>query len=85
MRYIKHLEAIPALQAASDLETLQAVDERHIYLRNHRAKDPALRGRFMIYHRNDAAYWLDDLVPVDPAATARFAHDSPFETEAGPE
>ncbi len=41
-----------------------AVDDQHIYLRYHRAKDPALRGRFMIYKRNDEAYWLDDLEPA---------------------
>lgn len=41
-----------------------AVDDQYIYLRYHRAKDPALRGRFMIYKRNDEAYWLDDLEPV---------------------
>ena len=32
-----------------------AVDEGHIYLRYHRAKDEADRGRFMIYKRNDEA------------------------------
>ncbi|MDD3528279.1 MAG: KamA family radical SAM protein [Gallionellaceae bacterium] len=62
-----------------------AVDERYIYLRYHRAKDPALRARFMIYHRDDEAYWLDDLVPVEPDGGPRFAHDSPFETGAGPD
>ncbi|TCJ16369.1 4Fe-4S cluster-binding domain-containing protein [Parasulfuritortus cantonensis] len=62
-----------------------AVDETRIYLRYHRAKDPALRGRFMIYHRNDAAYWLDDLDPVDAAFDVRFGHDSLYETAAGPE
>lgn len=43
-----------------------AVDEEHIYLRYHRAKDASLRGRFMIYQRNDDACWLDDLVPASP-------------------
>jgi len=37
------------------------VDDAHIYLRYHRAKDPANEGRFMVYARNDEAYWLDDL------------------------
>jgi KamA family protein len=64
---------------------IMAVDENYIYLRNHRAKDPALRGRFMIYRRDDEAYWLDDLVPVDLEGGIRFSHDSVFETEAGPD
>lgn len=62
-----------------------AVDDLYIYLRYHRAKDPALRSRFMVYHRDDAAYWLDDLVPVDPEVTTHFAHDSIYEMEAGPD
>jgi lysine 2,3-aminomutase len=45
-----------------------AVDDEHIYLRYHRAKDPANRGRFMIYKRDDEACWLDDLEPVNEAA-----------------
>ncbi len=43
-----------------------AVDERHIYLRCHRTKDPALAGRFLIFKRDDEALWLDDLEPIDP-------------------
>lgn len=42
-----------------------AIDERHIYVRYHRAKNPADRGRFMMYKRDDQAGWLDDLEPVD--------------------
>ncbi len=42
------------------VETL-AVDDDYIYMRYHRAKDPCNRGRFMIYHRDDEAYWLDHL------------------------
>ena len=45
------------------IEVLGA-DERHIYLRYHRAKDAALRGKFMIYQRDDEAYWFDDLKPA---------------------
>lgn len=41
------------------------VDEAHIYLRYHRARDPADEGRFMVFKRDDEAQWLDDLVPVD--------------------
>jgi lysine 2,3-aminomutase len=42
-----------------------AVDHDKIYLRYHRAKDEADRGRFMIYKRNDEAVWMDDLEPTD--------------------
>jgi len=37
---------------------------RHIYLRYHRARYPADEGRFMSFHRDDDAYWFDDLVPA---------------------
>ena len=40
------------------------VDERHIYLRYHRAKHPEDRGRFIVCRRDDEAYWLDQLEPV---------------------
>lgn len=40
------------------------VDERYIYARYHRAKDPKNRGRMMIFHRDDRAYWLDGLKPA---------------------
>ena len=40
------------------------VDDRHIHLRYHRAKDPALRGQFMVYQRDDEACWLDELTPA---------------------
>ena len=40
------------------------VDDSFIYLRYHRAKNPADEGRFMVFHRDDHAYWLDQLEPV---------------------
>ncbi len=40
------------------------VDERRIYMRYHRARDAANRGRFMIFERDDSAYWLDQLRPA---------------------
>lgn len=40
------------------------IDNELIYLRYHRAKDPADEGRFMIFERDDAALWLDDLKPA---------------------
>ncbi len=46
--------------ASGKIEVL-AVDADHIYLRYHRAKDPALRGRFLTCRRDDTACWLDDL------------------------
>lgn len=69
-----------------------AVDAKHIYLRYQRAKDASLRGRFLIYRRDDAAYWLDDLEPatdaeacMDGGLAPRFAHDSLLDTVDGPE
>lgn len=44
------------------------LDERHIYARYHRAKNHADDGRFLVYRRDDAARWLDDLVPVTAGA-----------------
>ncbi|MFT7640499.1 MAG: lysine 2,3-aminomutase [Pirellulaceae bacterium] len=41
-----------------------AVDDNFIYMRYHEAKDPQNIGRFMVFHRNDEAYWLDQLEPV---------------------
>ena len=43
-----------------------AVDDEHIYLRYHQAKDPADLGRFFVRRRNDEAYWLDQLESVQP-------------------
>lgn len=62
-----------------------AVDDKHIYLRYHRAKDPALRGRFMIYKRDDEAYWLDDLEPVEGLGAPKFPPSSPFSVLDGPD
>ncbi len=43
------------------------VDEENIYLRYHQAKDPDDLGRFFVRRRDDKAYWLDQLEPVDAA------------------
>ena len=45
------------------------VDEEHIYLRYHQAKDPDNLGRLFVRRRDDSAYWLDQLEPVDTALT----------------
>ena len=42
-----------------------AVDGQFIYLRYHQAKNLKDLGQFFICHRNDQAYWLDQLQPVD--------------------
>ena len=42
-----------------------ALTERHLYLKFHRARNPMDKGRFLICHRNDDAYWLDDLKFLD--------------------
>jgi KamA family protein len=55
-----------------------AVDEEKIYLRYHRAKDEADRGRFMIYQRNDEACWMDELEPVNAEARAHKFPPSPL-------
>lgn len=41
------------------------VDKEHIYMRYHQAKDPADESRFMVFKRDDDAYWLDQLEPVE--------------------
>ena len=41
------------------------VTSQHMYLRFHRARYAEHEGRFMVFHRDDRAYWLDDLRPAD--------------------
>ncbi len=62
-----------------------AVDERYIYLRYHRAKDPAKRGVCMVYKRNDEAYWLDQLEPVSDTGAEGFMPPGRFDVVDGPE
>ena len=64
---------------------IMAVDERHIYLRYHRAKDSANRGQFMIYQRHDQALWLDDLEPAEGSDAPKFAPSSRFNIVDVPE
>ena len=61
-----------------------AVDDDHIYLRYHRAKDAENRGRFMIYKRDDEAFWLDDLEPVNVDAH-KFAPSPVLSVVDGPD
>jgi len=45
----------------------------HIFLRYHRTADNADSGRFLIYERNPAAYWLDDYKnPVETFPVERY-------------
>jgi lysine 2,3-aminomutase len=50
--------------ATGKIEIL-GVDERRIYMQYHRATETCNRGRFLAFRRNDDAYWLDELEPVD--------------------
>ena len=52
------------------------ITDLHIYLKFHRSRYSENKGRLLIYHRDDEAYWLDDLVPVEekPHPVARFGH-----------
>ncbi len=62
-----------------------AVDQKQIYLRYLRARDPVLRGQFMIYDRNDEACWLDELEPAEGCGVPKFATASRFSVLDGPE
>lgn len=52
------------------------VDDDHVYLHYQRAKDPLLRGRFLTYQRDDDAFWLDQLVPVQNQNALRAVDES---------
>ena len=54
-----------SMSHASGKVEVQAVDERHIYLRYHRSKYAQNSGRFFICHRDDNAFWLDNLRPIE--------------------
>lgn len=58
------------------------VDDAHIYMRFHRAKDPRDEGRFMVFHRDDEAYWLDQLTPVENLGDSRVEEETAREFEA---
>lgn len=62
-----------------------AIDDRHIYLRYHRAKDPADLGKFMICKRDDHAYWFDELMPVESHSPPTSSGPSSSEASEGPE
>lgn len=64
---------------------IMAVDEKHIYLRYLRAKDESNRGKYMVYQRNDDAYWLDQLEPAEGMDAPRFPPESIQSEMDGPE
>ena len=64
---------------------IMAVDEKHIYLRYLRAKDESNRGKYMVYQRNDEAYWLDQLDPAEGMDAPRFLPESDRSEMDGPE
>jgi len=41
------------------------IDDRYIYLKYHQAKNPKDLGRFIVCHRDDDAFWFDQLRPVE--------------------
>jgi KamA family protein len=53
-----------AMSHASGKVEVVGVDDEHIYLRYHRAKDLADEDRVLVMERDDEAYWLDQLVPA---------------------
>jgi lysine 2,3-aminomutase len=55
------------------------IDNKHIYLRYHRAKDPVDRGRFMIYERNDDIFWFDELKPFEGMGAPNFGPSPVFD------
>jgi KamA family protein len=50
-----------AMSHASGKIEILGVDDRHIYLRYHRSRDPEHDSRVMVCKRDDEAHWLDDL------------------------
>ena len=47
-----------------------SVTTSHIFLKFHRAKDRRDEGRFLVFQRDDAAYWYDDLLAQESSVDA---------------
>jgi lysine 2,3-aminomutase len=62
-----------------------AVDAERIYMRYHRARDPEQEGRFLVFRRDDQAYWLDDLQPFEERLQSPIAPETEYLVTAGPE
>ena len=64
---------------ASGKVEMVGLTEEFMYMQFHRAKDPTDAERFMIFHRDDEAYWLDELVPANepPHPVRTYGHRAP--------
>ncbi|MDH4158054.1 MAG: KamA family radical SAM protein [candidate division Zixibacteria bacterium] len=63
---------------ASGKIEIVGLTEHRLYMRYHRAKNADDDERFMIFRRDNNAYWLDDLVPVEPVPhRAHWLEDRP--------
>jgi KamA family protein len=60
---------------ASGKIEIVGMTQQHIYLRYHRARLASDEGRFMVFHRDERAMWLDDLTPVEQAHAPRASKD----------
>lgn len=56
------------------------MDAKHLFARYHRAKEPADEGRMLVLRRDDAACWLDQLIP--PRSTVRRRRNRDLRAEA---
>jgi KamA family protein len=54
-----------AMSHASGKIEVMGLDDDHIYLRYHRAKDPALESKILVCRRDDRAFWFDDLEVIN--------------------
>ena len=54
-----------AMSHATGKIEIVGIDQRYMYMRYHRAKNPTNRGQFMVFHRDDEAFWFDQLKPVE--------------------
>jgi KamA family protein len=59
------------------------VDHRHIYLKYHRAKHLRDEQRFVVCHRDDEAFWLDQLRPVKGYENPYYKDQHPGGPSAG--
>lgn len=64
---------------ASGKVEMVGLTERFMYMRYHRARNPADEELFMIFHRDDEAYWLDELVTAEerPHPVSIYGHRAP--------
>lgn len=52
--------------ASGKIEVI-GLDEKHLYLRYHRARNPQDEGRVLVCRRDDSAHWFDDLIEIGRA------------------